>query len=88
MAEKLPGLEVRIGGTTSTDITLPGIDKAYGIGRLLELNGWSKEETLFFGDKIEEGGNDFPVKQMGVDSIGVRGWEDTAYALEGINAVS
>ncbi len=23
---------------------------------------------------------------MGVDSIGVRGWEDTAYALEGINA--
>jgi HAD hydrolase, family IIB len=55
---------------------------------LLELNGWSKEETLFFGDKIEEGGNDFPVRQMGVDSIGVRGWEDTAYALEGINAVS
>lgn len=52
------------------------------------MNGWSKEETLFFGDKIEEGGNDFPVKQMGVDSIGVRGWEDTAYALEGINAVS
>ena len=88
VAEKLPGLEVRIGGTTSTDITLPGIDKAYGIGRLLELNGWSKEESLFFGDKIEEGGNDFPVKQMGVDSIGVRGWEDTAYALEGINAVS
>ena len=54
VAEKLPGLEVRIGGTTSTDITLPGIDKAYGIGRLLELNGWSKEETLFFGDKLKK----------------------------------
>ena len=88
VAEKLPGLEVRIGGTTSTDITLPGIDKAYGIGKLLELNGWSKEEALFFGDKLQEGGNDFPVKQMGVDSIEVEGWEDTAYALEGINAVS
>lgn len=88
VAEKLPGLEVRIGGTTSTDITLPGIDKAYGIGKLLELNGWSKEEALFFGDKLQEGGNDFPVKQMGIDSIEVRNWEDTAYALEGINAVS
>ena len=88
VAEKLPGLEVRIGGTTSTDITLPCIDKAYGIGKLLELNGWSKEEALFFGDKLQEGGNDFPVKQMGVDSIEVRGWEDTAYALEGINTVS
>lgn len=88
VAEKLPGLEVRIGGTTSTDITLPGIDKAYGIGKLLELNGWSKDEALFFGDKLQEGGNDFPVKQMGVDSIEVEGWEDTAYALEGINAVS
>ena len=88
VAAKLPNLEVRIGGTTSTDITLPGIDKAYGIGKLLELNDWSKEEALFFGDKLQEGGNDFPVKQMGVDSIEVRGWEDTAYALEGINAVS
>ena len=88
VAEKLPGLEVRIGGTTSTDITLPGIDKAYGIGKLLELNGWSKEEALFFGDKLQEGGNDFPVKNMGIDCIAVERWEDTAYALEGINAVS
>lgn len=88
VAAKLLGLEVRIGGTTSTDITLPGIDKAYGIGRLIELNNWTKDEVLFFGDKLEEGGNDYPVKAMGVDSIAVDGWEDTAYALEGINAVS
>lgn len=88
VAAKLPGLEVRIGGTTSTDITLPGIDKAYGIGKLMELNGWTKDEVLFFGDKLEEGGNDYPVKAMGIDSIAVDGWEDTAYALEGINAVS
>lgn len=88
VAAKLPGLEVRIGGTTSTDITLPGIDKAYGIGKLMELNGWTKDEVLFFGDKLEEGGNDYPVKAMGIDCIAVDGWQDTAYALEGINAVS
>ncbi|MDO4712540.1 MAG: HAD-IIB family hydrolase [Candidatus Saccharibacteria bacterium] len=88
VAAKLPGLEVRIGGTTSTDITLPGIDKAYGIGKLMELNGWTKDEVLFFGDKLEEGGNDYPVKALGIDSVAVEGWEDTAYALEGINAVS
>ncbi len=88
VAAKLPGLEVRIGGTTSTDITLPGIDKAYGIGKLIEYNQFTKDEVLFFGDKLAEGGNDFPVKHMGVDCIAVERWQDTAYALEGINAVS
>lgn len=88
VAARLPGLEVRIGGTTSTDITLPGIDKAYGIGKLIELNGWTKENVLFFGDKLEAGGNDYPVKAMGVDSIEVAGWETTAYALEGVLGVT
>ena len=55
--------------------------------KLMEATGASKEEILFFGDKLEEGGNDFPVKEMGVDCIAVERWEDTAYALEGIIGV-
>lgn len=39
-------------------------------------------EILFFGDKLEEGGNDYPVKAMGIDSIAVKSWEETAMALE------
>ena len=85
VAEQLPGLEVRIGGTTSTDITRPGIDKAYGIGKLIDALDISKDEVLFFGDKLNEGGNDYPVKAMG---IAVDGWETTAYALDGVLGVT
>jgi phosphomannomutase len=33
----IPEFSVRIGGSTSIDITKPGIDKAYGIGKLRDL---------------------------------------------------
>ena len=56
--------------------------------KLMEATGAQKEEILFFGDKLEEGGNDFPVRAMGVDCIAVERWEDTAYALEGIRGVN
>lgn len=88
VAELLPDLEVRIGGTTSTDITLPGVDKAYGMRKLIDALDISKDEILFFGDKLNEGGNDYPVKAMGIDSIAVEGWESTAYALEGVLGVT
>lgn len=88
VAELLPDLEVRIGGTTSTDITLPGIDKAYGMRKIIDAIDISKDEILFLGDKLQEGGNDFPVKAMGIDSIEVDGWETTAYVVEGILGVT
>lgn len=84
----IPEFEIRTAGTTSLDVTKPGVDKAYGMRKLMEATGTTKEDILFFGDKLEEGGNDFPVKDMGVDCIAVERWEDTAYALEGIIAVS
>ena len=88
VAELLPDLEVRIGGTTSTDVTLPGIDKAYGMVKLIQAISISKDEILFIGDKLEEGGNDYPVKAMGIDTIAVGHQEDTAYVIEGILGVS
>lgn len=88
IAERLPDLEVRLGGTTSVDITRTGIDKAFGMKRLLEATGYQKEEILFMGDKLSEGGNDYPVKAMGIDSIAVEGWETTAFVIEGILAVT
>lgn len=82
VAQRIPDLEVRIGGTTSTDITLPGVDKAYGMKKLIAELEISKDEILFVGDKLEEGGNDYPVKAMGIDCIAVEGWEDTALVIE------
>ncbi len=84
VAALIPEFEVRIGGGTSIDITRPGIDKAYGIQKLTNLLGIAKEDILFIGDRLEEGGNDYPVKLMGVDSIEVSRWQDTAVALQAI----
>lgn len=83
-AALLPGLEVRAGGTTSIDVTRVGIDKAYGMTKLIEELQISKDDILFFGDKLQEGGNDYPVKAMGIDSIEIHGWQNTAQVLTGI----
>ena len=88
VAPKIPDFEVRAAGATSIDVTKPGIDKAYGMHKLMESTGLKMEDILFMGDKIVEGGNDFAVKKMGIDCISVRNWEDTAYAIEGIVGVS
>lgn len=88
VATLLPDLEVRTGGTTSVDVTMIGIDKAYGMKKLTEQMGIGKEEILFIGDKLQEGGNDYPVKAMGIDTIEVERWEGTALVLEGILAVT
>lgn len=87
VAERLPDLEVRLGGSTSVDITRIGIDKAYGMQKLIDELDINKDDILFLGDKLQEGGNDYPVKAMGIDSIEVDRWEDTALVLEGILAV-
>lgn len=88
LAEKLPDLEVRAGGSTSIDITRIGIDKAYGMEKLMNTLEIGKEQILFVGDKLQEGGNDYPVRAMGIDTVEVDGWEDTALVIEGIVAVS
>jgi HAD superfamily hydrolase (TIGR01484 family) len=73
----IPEFSVRMGGATSIDVTKPGIDKAYGIGKLREILRISLKEMIFIGDALFVGGNDFPVKEAGVVSISVRGPKET-----------
>lgn len=87
VARQLPELEVRLGGSTSIDITLPGVDKAYGMKKLMAELEISKDDILFVGDKLEEGGNDYPVKAIGIDTIAVEKWEDTALIIETLTKV-
>lgn len=82
VAAVLTDLEVRAGGSTSIDVTRKGIDKAYGMRRLLDHLGLSPAEVLFIGDRLEEGGNDYPVKAMGIPCIAVGGWRETADTVE------
>ena len=88
VADRLPDLEVRLGGTTSIDVTHIGIDKAYGLRQLIDAIDISKDNILFLGDKLESDGNDYPVKEYGIDTIAVEKWEDTAFVLEGILGVT
>jgi phosphomannomutase len=83
-ADLLPNFEVRAGGSTTIDVTRIGIDKAYGMHKLIQALEISKDDILFFGDKLQAGGNDYPVKAMGVDSLEVDRWQDTVLALEAI----
>jgi HAD superfamily hydrolase (TIGR01484 family) len=80
--ELIPEFEVRLGGSTSVDITKRGIDKAYGIHKLRDILGVAIEEMVFIGDALFPGGNDYPAKQAGVVSIQVRDPEETKRVIE------
>ena len=84
VAKLIPELGVRVGGSTSIDVTKHGIDKAYGIGKLIALLDAAKQDVIFVGDRLSEGGNDYPVKAMGVDCLAVSRWQDTALVVQTI----
>jgi phosphomannomutase len=73
----IPEFSVRLGGTTSIDVTKLGIDKAYGIRKLRDILGISLKEMVYIGDALFAGGNDYPAQEAGVVSIPVRGPDDT-----------
>ncbi len=82
----LPEFSVHVGGATSIDVTLPGIDKAYGIRKLRDVLGIPIDEMLFLGDALFPGGNDYPAREAGADSIPVRDPEETKHVIEAIIA--
>ena len=86
--ELAPEFDYEIGGTTSINAITPGMNKKFGMTHLLEELQVQPDEVLYFGDMTQPGGNDYPVVQMGIDTITVRSHEDTAYALRGIAAVT
>jgi hydroxymethylpyrimidine pyrophosphatase-like HAD family hydrolase len=82
----LPEFSVRLGGTTSVDVTRPGIDKAYGIRKLRDLLGISLPEMIYIGDALFPGGNDYPAREAGVVSIQVRGPSETKLVTQALIA--
>jgi HAD superfamily hydrolase (TIGR01484 family) len=82
----IPEFSVRLGGTTSVDVTKPGIDKAYGIRKLRDILGIGIDEMIFVGDALFPGGNDYPAKEAGVFSIRVRDPNESKRVIEAIVA--
>lgn len=82
--ELAPEFEYEIGGTTSINAFTPGMNKKFGMTHLMDELKVTKDEILYFGDMTQPGGNDYPVAQMGIDTITVRSHEDTAFAIRGL----
>lgn len=84
VADLIPEFEVKVGGLTSIDVTKPGIDKAYGMQKLMDLIGLKKSDILFIGDRLQPGGNDYPVVSYGIDGLEISSWQETAVAVQAI----
>ena len=82
----IPEFSIRMGGATSIDVTKPGIDKAYGIGKLRDTIHLSLKEMVYIGDALFPGGNDYPAEKAGVVSIPVKGPDDTNLIISTILA--
>ena len=82
----LPDLSINMGGSTSIDITRKGVDKAYGLKKLAETVGVALDEILFLGDAIFPGGNDYPAKTLGLDTVRVRDVDETKAVITGITS--
>lgn len=86
LAKRLPDFEVRIGGMTSIDVTRKGIDKVYGISRMLKKAGCSRRDMVYVGDALYKGGNDYVVAAAGIKTIGVKDYEQTKIFIRALNA--
>ena len=86
MRTRLPGLSINMGGATSIDITKEGVDKGYGLKRLADASGIPLKEIMFIGDAIFPGGNDYPAKEIGLETVRVKDPVGTLAAIAGIVA--
>lgn len=84
----LPQFSIRLGGTTSIDVTRTGIDKGYAIRQLRDVLKVPIERMLFVGDAIFPGGNDYAAFEAGATSIKVRDPDETKRVIETILAWS
>lgn len=81
---QLPNFAVRVGGSTSIDVTRKGIDKAYGMAKLATASGIPIAEMIFIGDALYPGGNDYAVYEAGIDTVSVRDVTETRRVSEAI----
>lgn len=78
----IPSFCIKIGGTTSIDITAKAFDKSDGIELLkVSVPELTYPNTLFIGDSFFEGGNDLPVLKL-VKGVEVAGPNDLLNILK------
>lgn len=70
-----PTITARVGGDTGIDIAPKGKDKSQ------ILKDFDASKVIFFGDRMDENGNDYPlakaIREAGGQAIQVKDWQDT-----------
>ncbi len=74
LSRRYPRLEFAVGGKVSIDIFPKGKDKSQ---ILKDMTG----ETIFFGDRCFEGGNDYPIAMKSDKYHQVENWKDTKFII-------
>jgi len=75
-------VEVKVGGTTCLDFFKVGMHKGRNVDELLRRNGWTREESVYFGDALFPGGNDESVIGI-IPHIAVTGPNETFSVCSG-----
>jgi phosphomannomutase len=74
----LPRLDAAIAGETGIDVYAKGNDKGQVYPFIVE----DDKQIIFFGDRCEEGGNDYPLAMISDVYYHVLHWQDTKHILE------
>jgi phosphomannomutase len=82
----IPEFSIGLGGSSSIDVTRPGVNKAYGIRKLKAVLGIPIKEMIFIGDALFPGGNDQPARDTGAVCIQVRDPEETKRIIQAVIA--
>lgn len=69
-----PELDCTIAGETGLDIYPKGKDKS-------QVKEWIENKLVFFGDRCEYGGNDYPLAKVADVVYNVKNWEETRKIL-------
>lgn len=80
LMENFPGVVAQVAGETGIDIYEEGRDKS-------QVTQWIQTPIIFYGDKIQPGGNDFPLAEKlknipNCKSVSVRNWNETYKCLQ------
>jgi len=86
LEKHLRGYEILIGGMTTIDVTMEGVNKAYGVRWLAERLLLSPADMLYVGDALYEGGNDAAVIPTGIRTRAVSGPDETARVMDDLLA--
>jgi phosphomannomutase len=84
ISEQLKDFTISINGGTSLNITKQGMDKSFGVRKLQEYLQIPIEDMIFIGDELDENGNDYPVRSLGIECIEVQNHLETESILKKI----